>query len=221
MIQLEEHLKKNGHDTHTVAKITKKNGELEKMQYLHRATWKTKTEGNRGLLPSGSERPELDPEGFSDVDILERPDKRRRAEKIKKLGGTPKQRREQIRATLWPGYCVCESGNTRMRIMHRLLLVGPLLWTASRSHITALSPLLLRSIPRSASGEPQRRPQRNRMSRTLRRRPSYTIPDESTPQRSAWLGVPQNAITEELLSSLWSPLGKRAAVSLSSRGGDQ
>ena len=67
-------------------------------------------EGNRGLFPTGSERPALDPEEVYDVEILERPDKRSKAEKIKKLGGTPKQRREQIRATLLPGYYVCESG---------------------------------------------------------------------------------------------------------------
>ena len=57
----------------------------------------------------------------AEVDILERPDKRCKAEKTKKLGGTPKQRREQIRATpLRPGYYVCESGKTRMRILHQL-----------------------------------------------------------------------------------------------------
>ena len=124
------------HERRLVSGVSAK--ELEKMQYLHRTTWKKKNEGNRGLgaeenrglgspreltaeenrgrFPSGSERPELDPE----VDILERPDKRQNAEKIKKLGGTPKQRREQIRATLLPGYYVCESGKTRMRILHQL-----------------------------------------------------------------------------------------------------
>ena len=61
-------------------------------------------EGNLGLFPAGSERPELDPEDFDDIEILERPDKRTKAEKVKKLYGTPKQRREQIRATLLPGY---------------------------------------------------------------------------------------------------------------------
>ena len=64
------------------------------MQYLHRATWKKKPkrnrglgfEGNpglgspreltgeekRGLFPSGSERPELDPEELSDVEAESR-----------------------------------------------------------------------------------------------------------------------------------------------------
>ena len=52
-------------------------------------------------------------------------------------------------------------------------------WTSSRSRITAPSLLLLRPIPRTAIGAPQT--QRNRMSRTLRRLPSYKIPDESMP----------------------------------------
>ena len=48
MIPLEEHLKENGHDTHMVAKITKKisgwnvRGTAGEKQYLHRATWKRK-----------------------------------------------------------------------------------------------------------------------------------------------------------------------------------
>ena len=129
--------------------------QLEKMQYLHRATWKNKLkeieaselkkiEVSEALGSSqvkkievsealGSSQvkkidssfhqdpsPELDLEEFSDVDILDHPDKRRKTEKIKKLGGTPKQRREQIRATLLLGYCVCDSGKTRMRILHQL-----------------------------------------------------------------------------------------------------
>ena len=148
MIQLEEHLTKKGHDTHMVANITKKIGEwslretageyaalsqgnLEEKTEGNRALGAEENralggprsptgEGNRGLFPAGSERPELDPEEVYDVEILERPDKRSKAEKIKKLGGTPKQRREQIRATLLPGYYVCESGKTRMRILHQL-----------------------------------------------------------------------------------------------------
>ena len=98
MTQLEEHLKKKGYDTHMVAKSRRRlvsevsAKQLEKMQYLHTATGKRKLkeieaselgEENRGLFPSGSERPELDPEELSDEDILERPDKRRKAEKIK------------------------------------------------------------------------------------------------------------------------------------------
>ena len=49
MIQLDEHLKKKGHDTHRVAKITRRRlvsgvsaKQLEKMQCLYRATWKRK-----------------------------------------------------------------------------------------------------------------------------------------------------------------------------------
>ena len=95
MIQLEEHLKKKEHDTHLVTKITKKIGEWSVREtaganaVLTQGNLEEKTEGNRGLgaeenrglFSSGSERPELDPEEFF-VDILERPDKRRKTEKI-------------------------------------------------------------------------------------------------------------------------------------------
>ena len=140
IIQLEEHLTRKGHDTHTVANITKKisewgvreaakenavllQGNLEDKNEENRGLGSTRAstgEGNRGLIPGGSERPELDSDEAADVDILERPDKRCKAEKIKKLGGAPKQRREQSSATLRPGYYVCESGKTRMRILHQL-----------------------------------------------------------------------------------------------------
>ena len=113
---------KQGHDAHVVAKITKKIGEWSARETAENI--KERAEGNRAPIPAGSERPEVDPEESSDLDIRDRPDKRRRAEKIKKLGGTPMQRREQIRATLLPGYYVCESGKTRMRIL-LCLLDGP------------------------------------------------------------------------------------------------
>ena len=101
-------MKKKEHDTHVVAKITKKIGEWSVREtagenaVLTQGNLEEKTEGNRGLgaeenrglggpreltaeenrglFPSGSQRPELDPEEFTDVDILERPDKRRKAE---------------------------------------------------------------------------------------------------------------------------------------------
>ena len=85
MIQLEEHLKKKRHDTHMVAKITKKIGEWSvrdtpgENAVLTQGNLEEKTEGNRGLgaeenpglgsprgltgeenrglFPSGSERP--------------------------------------------------------------------------------------------------------------------------------------------------------------------
>ena len=132
MIQLDEYLTKKGHDNHMVAKITKKIGEWSPRKTAGETAALTQgnledeteecrglgAEGYRGLIPAGSELP--DPEESSEVDTPERPDKRHRAEKIKKLGGTPQQRREQIRAFLLPGYYVCESGKTRIRILHQL-----------------------------------------------------------------------------------------------------
>ena len=56
------------------------------------------------------------------------------------------------------------------------------------------------------------------MNRTLRL-PSYTIPDESTPQRSVWLGVPQKRDQRRVV--VFFLVEKGAAVSLSSRGRDQ
>ena len=147
-------------------------------------------EENRGIFPSGSERPELDLEEFFGRGYPGTPYKRRKAEKIKKLGGMPKQPREQIRATLLPGYCVCDSAKTRMRIQHQLhsswMVLGVDYFSFAHHGTVLPSP-----VPRSASGALQRRRQRNPMNRTLRRLPSYTIPDESTPQRSVRLGVPQ------------------------------
>ena len=51
------------------------------------------------------------------------------------------------------------------------------------------------------------------MNRTLRL-PSYTIPDESTPQRSVWLGVPQKRDQRRVV--VFFLVEKGAAVSLSS-----
>ena len=112
MIQLDEYLTKKEHDN-VVAKITKKIGEWGPRETAGETAALTQgnledeteenrglgAEGYRGLIPAGSELPEPDPEESSEVDTLERPDKRHRAEKIKKLGGTPQQRREQIRAS--------------------------------------------------------------------------------------------------------------------------
>ena len=142
-----------------VAKITKKIGEWSVREtarenaVLTQDNLKEKTEENRGLtaeenrglFPSGSERPELHPEVFSDVDILERPDKRRKAEKIKKLGGTPKQRREQIRATLLPSYMSESLERLGCVFCTSSVPAGwSLVWTTSRPHITAPLPLLLK-----------------------------------------------------------------------------
>ena len=130
-------------------------------------------EDNRGLFPSGSERPELDPEELSDVDIQERPDIRRKAEKMKKLGGTPKQRREQIRATLQPGFYVSESGKTRMRILHQLgacwMVPGVDYFSFVHHGTVAPFPETFTKVCKWCASK---RPQRNQMSWTLRRPPS-------------------------------------------------
>ena len=209
--------------------------QLEQMQYLHRTTWKKKLmeiegselkkievsealEGSQLKKIEGSfhqERPELDPEKFPDVDILERPDKWRNAEKIRKFGGTPKQRREQIRARhCQVSVCVNLERLGCVFCTSSVPAGWSLVWTTSRSHVTAPSPLLLRPIPRSASGAPERRPQRNRMSL-----PSYTIPDESMPQRSVNLESHKKRGLGRVV--VFFLVEKGAAVSLSSRGRDQ
>ena len=163
--------------------------QLVKMQSLHRATWKRKLkkiEGSKLKKIQVSEAletsqvkkiegcPKLDPEELSDMDIQERPDKRRKAEKIKKPGGTPKQRREQIRATLQPGYYyVSESGKTRMRILHQLgscwMVRGVDYFSFVHHGTVAPSPETYTKVFKWCASK---RPQRNQMSRTLGRPPS-------------------------------------------------
>ena len=129
--------------------------QLEKTAALTQGNLEDEAEGNRELDPAESERPECDPEDSSGVDIPELPDNRRKANEINKLGGTPKQRRTQIRATLLPGYHVCESGKTRMRILHAGWFLE---WTTSRLFITGDGG---RPVPRSASGAPPKSSQRS------------------------------------------------------------
>ena len=178
------------------------------MQYLHRAPWKKKRkeiEGSELRKIQVSEAFESSQvkkiEGSSHQDpsvqssignsfwmwiLSNARTNGGKQRKSRSSARAPKQPREQIRATLLPGYYVSESGKTRMRILHQLVScwmvpgVDYFSFHASRDRRPFSGDLL----PRFASGALQRRPRRNRISRTLRRLPSYKIPDESTPQRS-------------------------------------
>ena len=193
MIQLEEHLKEKGHDTHMVAKITKKisgwsvRGTAGENAVLAQGNLEEKTEENPGLRSlrdlTGEENRGLFPSVRAS-----------RARSVRACGcrypGTPRQTEEgrKDQEARWHRRNNDESRSeqrysqvTMSASLAKLACVSctssvlagwSLEWTTSRLYITAPSNLLPRHIPRYASGAPQKRSQRNQMSRTLRRPPS-------------------------------------------------
>ena len=180
--------------------------QLEKMRYFYGATWKTKMkkiEGSGALerpqvkeieASGGLERPQVkEIEGslragpsfqssirmslqkWISLNVQTNGAKRRRSRSSVVRPSSEENRSEQPY-----GQVTMSASQERLGCVFYIssALVGwSLAWTTFLSHTTAQSLLLRRHTPRYASGAPQRRPRRSRMSRTHRRPPSSMIPD--------------------------------------------
>ena len=116
-------------------------------------------EENRGLVPSGPERPELDLKERSDVDIWNAQTNGGKQRKSRSSAA----RRSSDESKSEQRYCQVTMSVSLERLgcvfCTSSVPAGWYLgWTASRSYITARSPLLLRPLPKFASGALQRRP---------------------------------------------------------------
>ena len=165
--------------------------QLEKIQYLHRATWKRKLKEIEGSKLKKIQVSET--LGSSQVKKIEgsfRQDPSVQSSIRKSLrmwisrnaqtnGGRQKRsrssvaRRKNDESRSEPGYYVSESGQTRMRILHQLgacwMLPGVDYFSFVHHGTVAPSPETYTKVCKWCASK---RSQRNQMSRTLRRPPS-------------------------------------------------